>query len=74
MAAHEYQVEDKDWENLSTDQILWLIYSTFNKQRDDCSIRFYKIEKRKWVAVAAASVSGFLGGFSAVAAKMMIWK
>ena len=46
---------------------------TFLNHIDVCNAKFYKLNKKKMKDTAIASGFGFIGGFSAVLAKLKIW-
>ena len=51
------------------EQILVLL----QKHPTDCDVRFKKMEKRKFKDTIISGGMGFIGGFSAMVAKLKIW-
>ena len=77
MSDGEYQIDEDVFKTMSRENQLWILYSTFNIQRDECDKRFCKIERQKRVNTAVAAGGGFIGGVVAVAgtiiARVMGW-
>lgn len=40
----DYQINEQTWNELSTDRKLWLIFSEFNAQRNECKEHFCRLE------------------------------
>ena len=70
----EYEIDEATFKSMETDNQLWILYKTFNQQRDDCELRFCTLEKRKKFDTATAGGSGLLGGFLAVVAKWIMFR
>jgi hypothetical protein len=74
MTDGEYQIDEDTFKGMSVERQNWIIYSTFNKQRDDCNKRFCKLEKSKRIDKGLAIGSGFAGGLTAWLGKWIFFK
>ena len=45
MANGEYGIDQRTWESLPVERQLWLIFSEFNAQRNECNEHFCRLEK-----------------------------
>lgn len=44
MANGDYVIDQTTWESLPVERQLWLIFSEFNQQRNECDARFCRVE------------------------------
>ncbi len=69
----EYEIDEQTWRGLDLAEQTWMLYRTFNRQRDECEKRMCHIEsehtdlckrfdRRKRVDSSFAGVMGFVGG------------
>ena len=69
----EYEIDEQTWRSLDLTEQTWVLYRTFNRQRDICEKRMCGIEhehteicklfdRRKKVDSTFAGVMGFVGG------------
>ena len=66
MANGEYEIDEATFKSWPTEQQNWVMFTTFNKYRDNTDIRLKSLENRKKLNTAVAATSGFGGGFLAV--------
>ena len=76
MTNGHYTISPENWERLSTDEKLWIIYDTHNQTqiackecRKECMSKFKALENGRLVNTGIAASSGFIGGFVAVVTK-----
>lgn len=74
MSNGEYEIDKDTFRKMDVSDQNWILYTTFNKQREDCDDRFCKLENRKKVDTAVAGGGGFIGGITAVILKWFFFK
>jgi len=68
------KIDEDTFKKLPVEEQRLAIYRAISGQFSHCDRRFKKIENRKLVNTVASAGGGFVGGFTALIAKILFWK
>ena len=69
MANGEYEIDEATFKGMTVEQQNWILFKTYNSDREKDNKRFKTIENRKLADRGLSIGSGFVGGFIAVLLK-----